>query len=307
MDPLSDVLGLLKPRSYMSAGVDIAGPWAIQFSRIGKGIKTGAIVAGECWLSVEGVDNPVHLQTGDCFLLPHGNPFFMGSNMDVPPVAAADVFATNTGYGHIRTVNGGGECLVVSSRFMLDGSQADLLLSLLPPLVHIHDHGETVALRHSVERMMEEMRKNEPGSTLVLQNLAHMMLIQALRQHLDKTPDGTGWFFALADKQIGAAIGAIHNAPAHPWTVEALASHTGMSRSAFAAKFKERVGKSPMAYLTRWRMLLAGERLGTSRDPVSVIALALGYESESAFSTAFKREMGCSPRQYSQLQGNTAA
>ncbi|OSQ37217.1 AraC family transcriptional regulator [Thalassospira mesophila] len=307
MDPLSDVLALLKPKSYMSAGIDIAGPWAIQFPGMGKGIKTGAVVSGDCWLAIDGVADPVHLQTGDCFLLPHGRAFLMGSDLNVEPVNAFDFFAANRSFGHIRTQNGGGDCLVLSSRFTLDGHQADLLLAMLPPIVHIRDHGETFALRHSVERMMEEMRKNEPGSTLVLQNLAHMMLVQALRQHLDTSSGGTGWFFALADKQIGTAIGAIHNAPAHPWTVEALASHAGMSRSAFAAKFKDRVGKSPMAYLTQWRMLLAGERLGTSRDPVSVIALALGYESESAFSTAFKREMGCSPRQYSQLRVNAAA
>lgn len=307
MDPLSDVLSLLKPRSYMSAGVDIAGAWGIQFPSLGRGIKTGAVVKGECWLSVEGVADPVHLKTGDCFLLPHGCAFFMGSSLGAAPIAAAEFFAKNKGFGHIRTVNGGGECVVASSRFILDGMQADLLLALLPPIVHIHEHGESAALRHSVERMMEEMRRNEPGSTLVLQNLAHMMLVQALRQHLDSAQDGTGWFFALSDRQLGAAIGAIHNDPAHPWSVELLANHAGMSRSAFAAKFKDRVGKSPMAYLTQWRMLLAGERLGTSREPVSVIALDLGYESESAFSTAFKREMGVSPRQYGQLRITSAA
>jgi AraC-like DNA-binding protein len=91
----------------------------------------------------------------------------------------------------------------------------------------------------------------------------------------------------------------MHAEPAHPWTLQDLAERAGMSRSSFALKFKETVGKSPMDYLTRWRMLLAGDRLAHSNDPVSVIALSLGYESESAFSTAFKRVMGCSPRQYS--------
>ena len=98
---------------------------------------------------------------------------------------------------------------------------------------------------------------------------------------------------------MSAAIGSMHDDPAHGWTFQELAERAGMSRSTFALKFKQTVGASPLEYLTRWRMLLAGDKLVNSSDPVSVIALSLGYESESAFSTAFKRVMGCSPRQYS--------
>jgi AraC-like DNA-binding protein len=112
------------------------------------------------------------------------------------------------------------------------------------------------------------------------------------------TDGHVGWLFALTDRQIGTAIAAMHEDPAHGWTLQALAERAGMSRSTFALKFKAMVGASPMDYLTRWRMLLAGDRLASSSDPVSVIALSLGYESESAFSTAFKRVMGCAPRQY---------
>jgi AraC-like DNA-binding protein len=126
------------------------------------------------------------------------------------------------------------------------------------------------------------------------------MLVQALRLHLaEGLRGGVGWLFALADKQMSAAIHSMHDAPAHRWSLQELAERAGMSRSTFALKFKEKVGESPMEYLTRWRMLLAGDKLVNSSDPVSVISLSLGYESESAFSTAFKRVMGCSPRQYS--------
>jgi AraC-like DNA-binding protein len=107
-----------------------------------------------------------------------------------------------------------------------------------------------------------------------------------------------GWLFALADTQMGAAITAMHESPGHRWTLQELGERVGMSRSIFALKFKATVGTSPMEYLTRWRMLLAGDRLTNSSDALSAIAVSLGYESESAFSTAFKRVMGCSPRQY---------
>ena len=195
--------------------------------------------------------------------------------------------------------NGGGDFLVVSSRFALDGNHAGILLRMLPPIVHIRKESDRAALRWSVERMMQELREGQPGGFLVIQHLAQMMLVQALRLHLAEGANGgVGWLFALADKQMGAAISAMHADPGHSWTLQALAARAGMSRSTFALKFKETVGKSPMEYLTRWRMQLAGDRLANAGDPVSVIALSLGYESESAFSTAFKRVMGCSPRQY---------
>jgi AraC-like DNA-binding protein len=101
---------------------------------------------------------------------------------------------------------------------------------------------------------------------------------------------------------VGAAINALHEDPAQRWTLQELAARAGMSRSSFALRFKETVGEAPMEYLTRWRMLLAGDRLTHSGDAVSAIALSLGYDSESAFSTAFKRVMGCSPRQYGRGQ-----
>jgi AraC-like DNA-binding protein len=125
------------------------------------------------------------------------------------------------------------------------------------------------------------------------------MLVQALRLHLaEGSRDGVGWLFALADKQIGATIGAIHDEPGRRWTLEALADVAGMSRSTFALKFKRKVGTSPMDYVTRWRMRLAADRLANGHESVASVALSLGYESESAFSTAFKRVMARSPRQY---------
>jgi AraC-like DNA-binding protein len=165
--------------------------------------------------------------------------------------------------------------------------------------VYIKKESDKSALRWSMERMMQELREPQPGGFLVVQHLAHMMLVQALRAHLAEGLRGSvGWLFALADPQMSAAIHSMHDDPAHPWTLQELAERVGMSRSSFALKFKETVGATPIDYLTRWRMLLAGERLTDSGDSISVISLSLGYESESAFSTAFKRVMGCSPRQY---------
>ena len=298
MDPLSDVLSLLKPRSYMFRGFDVGGPWSIQFPRH-EGIKCYAVVSGEVWLSVEGVRDPVRLEAGDCFLLPRGRPFRLASDLTLTPVDALTIFATARDAA-VASYNGGGDFFGVGGYFDFAGDHAGILLGVLPPIVHIRKESDKAALRWSIERMMQELREPQPGGYLVAQHLAHMMLVLALRLHLaEGLKGGVGWLFALSDRQMRAAISAMHGDLAHRWTLQALAERAGMSRSTFALKFKETVGTSPMEYLTRWRMMVAGDRLANSSDPVSVIALSLGYESESAFSTAFKRIMDCSPRQYS--------
>jgi AraC-like DNA-binding protein len=312
MDPLSDVLSLLKPRSYVSGGFDVGGALSVQFSRH-DGVKCYAVVSGQGWLAVEGAPDPVRLTTGDCFLLPRGWPFRLATDLTAPPIDALTMLATVrrdggvvsvngdvvSVIGGVVTVNGGGDCLIVGGHFALSGDHAGMLLGVLPPIVHIRKESDKAAMRWSLERMRQELRAGEPGGFLMAQHLAHMMLLQALRLHLaEGSSGGVGWLFALADRQMRAAIGAMHDAPSHRWTLQALAERAGMSRSTFALKFKETVGASPMDYLTRWRMLLAGDRLMNSGEPISVIARSLGYESESAFSTAFKRVMGCSPRQY---------
>jgi AraC-like DNA-binding protein len=296
MDPLSDVLSLLKPRTYVSGGFDVGGEWAIQFPQK-DGIKCYAVVSGACWLSVEGVLDAVHLQTGDCFLLPTGRPLCLASDLALAPIDAS-AFYTNARNGGIVSLNGGGSCLIVGGHFTLTGGHARILLGTLPPIVHLQTESDKAALRWSLERMRQELREQRPGGVLVTQQLAYMMLVQALRLHLEAGGGGVGWMFALADKQLSSAMNAMHENPANRWTLQTLAERAGMSRTIFTVRFKKTVGSSPMEYLTRWRMLLAGDRLQHTTDAVSEIALSLGYESESAFSKAFRRVMGCSPRQY---------
>lgn len=307
MDPLSNVLSLLKPRNYLSAGLDAGGDWSIQFPDQQEGIKCGAVVSGHCWLSVEGVLDAVHLRSGDSFLLPSGRPFRLASDMAFAPVDGVQIFSAPCKPG-IVSYNGGGDFFLLSSRFALEGSHADVLLRILPPIVHIRAESGQAALRWPVERMMEELREPQPGGFLVVQHLAQMMLVQALRLHLAEGLKGSvGWLFALADKQMSVAMNAMHDDPAHRWTLQELATLVGMSRSTFALKFKETVGTSPMDYLAHWRMLLAADRLENSSDPISVIAPSLGYESDTSFSMAFKKIMGCSPRQYGRRHTSAVA
>ena len=299
MDPLSDVISLLEPQSYRVGGFDVGGDWSIRFG-VHEGIKCYAVIAGQAWLAVEGVDEPVLLKAGDCFLLPRGRPFRIASDLALAPDDWRQHFpgARN---GALVTVNGGGSVTVLGGHFLVTGLRAEMLLGMLPPIVHLQSEVDRDALRWAFERMRQELAEPRPGSFLIVQQLAYMILVQALRLHLDEGK-GVGWLFALDDKHIGAAITAIHREPARRWTVKTLALEVGMSRSSFAARFRQRVGDGPIEYLTRWRMLLAGRGLSKG-EPIGAVARGLGYESESAFSTAFKRVMGDSPRRHARLGG----
>ncbi len=305
MDPLSEVLSLLKPQSYVSGGFRVDGDLAIQFPKH-QGIKCYAMLSGQCWLSVEGVPDAVLLTAGDCFLLPRGLPFRLATDLSLPPVEFNTLRLTPKFPCAVsgKESKEAEERYIAGGHFVLTGSHADTLLKSLPPIVHIRKESDKAAMRWSLQRMREELSDPQPGGSLIAQQLAYMMLVQALRLHLaDSARGSVGWLFALADKQMSAAITCMHDEPGHPWTLQKLAERVGMSRSVFALRFKETVGATPMEYLTRWRMVLAGDRLKNSDDSISAIACSLGYESESAFGKAFRRVMSCSPRQYSRSRG----
>ena len=296
-DPLSDVITLLKPRSYMSGGIDVGGEWSFEFEK-STCFFCFALVSGHCWLSLGDDGEAVRLAAGDFVALPHGPGFRLTSHLEVTPVDVRSLFTAPLN-GRIVSWQGGGACLGIAAFFTFATEHARVLLGLLPSVVHIRDHAEQVLMQWYVERMMAVLRNPQPGSALLGEHLAQILLIEMLRLHVAQTDTrGVGWIFALADRQLSAAIHAMHDRPGNHWTLHELASEAGMSRSAFAVRFKKKVGTSIMEYLTQWRMLLASDRLVSSRDSVSAIALSVGYESESAFSFAFKREMGCSPRQY---------
>ncbi len=304
MDPLSSVLTLLKPRSYMAGGLDMGEPWSLAFGRY-EGVKFHALVSGACWLAVEGVAAPLRIAAGDGILLPSGRPFRMASDLALPPVEALSVIPQPLN-GGIFTYHGGGACLGLGGHVALSGDSA-FLLEGLPPVIHLAKASDRAAMRGSLEQMIQELREPRPGSALIAQHLVSVMLVQALRLHLEAGAGGLGWLAGLADPQLRAALGCIHGEPARAWTLPHLAARAGMSRSAFAQRFKAVVGTAPIDYLIRWRMRLAGDRLATSRDTLAEIAAAAGYASESAFAMAFKRVMGCPPRGYGRRRQAEAA
>jgi AraC-like DNA-binding protein len=301
-DPLSEVLALLKPQSYTSGGFALRGDLAISFPRH-QGIKCYAMLSGQCFLTIEGAADPVVLNAGDCFVLPRGLPFVLATDPALPPVHYS-VAKVRLSMSHEAPDMTPGDRYLVGGHFVLTGGPARMLLESLPAIVHIGREADRAAMRWSLERMREELRAPQPGGSLIVQQLAYMMLIQALRLHLsDASVAVPGWMSALSDKHMSIAIACMHQEPGRRWTLESLAERVGMSRSVFALRFREIVGVTPMEYLTRWRMLLACDRLKDSSEGLSAIAQSLGYESESAFGKAFRRVMGCSPRKYNRSGG----
>jgi AraC-like DNA-binding protein len=305
MDPLSEVLALLKPQSLSSGGFMVPGDMAIYFPKH-QGIKCYAMLAGQCWLVVDGVPEPVLLDVGDCFILPRGLPFRLATDLSLEPIHYTLAWGLLSKTNDVPEVTEGMR-YIAGGFFGFTGGHAEMLLHSLPPIVHIRRESDKAAMRWSLERMREELRDPQPGGSLIAQQLAYMMLIQALRLHLaDTASAGRGWLSALADKHMSIAIASMHNDPGYPWTLQSLAERVGMSRSVFALRFRETVGATPMEYLARWRMLLAADRLKNSSDGLSAIAQSLGYESESAFGKAFRRVMGCSPSQYTRATPSCA-
>ena len=298
MDPLSDVISFLEPRSYFVGGFEAGGDWSVRFGAY-DGIKCYAVASGACWLAVEGAGEPVHLNQGDCVLLPHGWPIRVASDLALPPDDWRRHFHGPRDSGALARLNDGGGVTVFGGHFQLAGPQAEILLGMLPPIVHLQSEADRETLHWAINRMRQELTDSKPGNVLIVQQLVYMIIVQALRIHLEEG-QGVGWLFALSDKHVGAAIAAIHREPARRWTVAALAAEVGMSRSGFAARFRQLVGDGPIEYLRRWRMLLAGRKVSRG-EPIGAIARALGYQSETAFSTAFKRVTGCTLRHHARL------
>ena len=303
IDPLSDILSLLRPQRQGSGAIDFGGDWRAKFPAH-RGVRCYAVSRGECFIGVQGVGEPIHLIRDDCVLLASGTPFWMGSASNATPIATSDLglFAQDS----ISTVNGGGACVLVGGHFLLDNAHERLLSRALPPLVVVRDKGQREALGSALKGLWLELKSPQPGSRLVVDHLNQMMLIFALRLYVSSgAQQPMGWLSALADKRIAKALAAIHGSFEQHWTLHALATQAGTSRTIFAQRFKALVGLTPMAYLTEWRMMTAAQRLRESNMPISEIALAVGYGSGTSFGTAFRKTFGVAPSVYAR-QGKAA-
>lgn len=288
---------MLRPRSAVSAGLDAGGDWAIRFPPH-DGIKFNAVMRGACWVRVDGETEPRRIEAGDCFLLTRGRPFLFATDLALTPIDSPAIY--DRAVDGIATCNGGGDFFLIGGRFAFEGDYAGLLFDALPAIVHLRDASSQAAvLRWSLDQLALEIKGAAPGQTLMADHLAQIMLLQVLRLWLAGGPSKlSGWLGALSDPRLARAIGAMHADPKHRWTLATLADRAGMSRTTFAERFRGAVGRTPLDYLTDWRMRIAADRLRRTGDSVASIAFSVGYESEAAFSTAFRRVLGRAPTRY---------
>lgn len=301
-DPIAVAIGLLRPRTVVKVGLHAAGPWAVRFEPYPH-VSLGVVARGQCWLALEGHE-PVLLTEGDFYLLGNPPPYLLASELTATPRAAKPLWDTAAD-GAVRIGPPAEEdTYLCGGHFSFDDTNADILLDVLPPLVHVHatdPRGELLA--HLSHLLVTEAETTALGSSLVLDHLAQVLFVHMLRAHADQTDRPTGWLGALNNDGIGAALRAMHAHVAHRWTLKELADISRMSRSAFAATFKTQVGTPPLEYLIQWRMSLARDALRRGTRSITELAFATGYESESAFSTAFRRVVGISPKHYRDSPG----
>ena len=296
-DPFSDILRLTQAQSLLTGGFSAGGRWAVRFPAPDK-IKFFAVVKGSCWARLEGQAEPARFEAGDVGLLSAHLWSILSSDLETEPIEAMALFS---GAGRSTAQLGDGSTFVhLGGHVLLDPVSGPLLLNVLPPWIHIRASSpHATAFGWLLERLVAERAESQPGSRLASAQLSQLLFIEILRAHLATSAQlDAGWLRAWSDARIAPAIRAMHEDPARTWHLEDLAQACAMSRTTFATYFKTVAGVPPLTYLADWRMRLAERALRDAATPVSVVAQTLGYASESAFSHAFKRATGNSPKAY---------
>jgi len=318
LDPITDLFQTMQIVGVVHGRLEATAPWGLKREAdVTEGISKdlhsaqsatspfhfahfGMVSRGNCWLSVEGIPDPIPLAGGDCFLLAPGSAYTLRDNPRTPARSFCEVAPRNG--SHVIDYGGGGApTTIISGWFRFCGTSVKALTRFLPPLILVKaDQAQSLALHTTLSMLASETADSAPGSDLVVNRLADMLFIHSIRAHIGSQSEAckSGLLRAIFDPQIGVALKSMHEKVEHPWTVESLATASGMSRSAFAVSFKELVGETPLEYLTSWRMQKATGLLQKGDKKLFEVAKSVGYDSDASFSKAFKRAFGVAPREY---------
>ena len=300
-DALTDVLDMLKPRGRVFCCTEVSAPWAMRMPGDGY-VRFHVIERGDAWLKMEGGKQGTPLGSGDLVIVPHGKGHVLADGPKTKPVPIIRLVKGKADSNILLQHGGGGaQTLMTCCTFQFVNGDYNPLLAVLPPLIHIPRGREQLDewLEPTLKMLAYEARYPRPGSETLIARLIDIVLVKAVRLWVEEQPhDKGGWLGALRDPQIGTVLGVIHREPHRDWSVSSLAREVAMSRSIFAAKFNSLVGEPPLTYLTRSRLWQSSKLLADGNLSVGETALRVGYESEAAFSRAFKRHFGYSPLAY---------
>jgi AraC-like DNA-binding protein len=315
LDPITDIFRTMHVTAFGLHRLEATAPWGVEQEKQTEEKVTPSdkkisptdlahfamLSRGNCWLSVEGIPEPIPLTGGDCFLLARGTSIVLRDSPRTRPRWSFREIGAKANNNVAHYGGGGAPTTIVCGSFIFDRASLKPITQLLPSFILIKaEQARTLALDNTMQALASEMAEQAPGSEVVATRLAEVLFIQVLRAHIASGVEwrNKGWLRAIFDPQMGTALSAIHDSVNTPWTVESLAEAAGMSRSAFAARFKGLVGQTPLEYVTEWRMQKAMQLLQQRDTKLIDVARSVGYESGAAFSKAFKRVVGANPGEY---------
>ncbi|MFJ8623564.1 AraC family transcriptional regulator [Kitasatospora sp. NPDC093550] len=308
MDVVSDAIAAVRTGRPSSNRLRVAGRWGARIPAY-AGAGFHVVLAGGCWLRADGGE-PLRLEPGDAVLLPHGSGHAL-SDGELTADRAARLPELDTLLGPHRRpdpaasaaaaparADAPGAADLLCGKYRLDHGLGHPLMRELPQVVHLPTRtGEHPELRAAVDLLSTELTAARPGGELAVPGLIDLLLVYLVRAWTTRR-GADGWGAALTDPVVAAALAAVHEDPAHPWTAEALAARAGVSRATLTRRFTTLTGRPPMAYLTWWRMTRAAGLLRDTPDPLETIARKVGYASPYALSHAFTRHFGTTPGRY---------
>jgi AraC-like DNA-binding protein len=320
MDALSDVLRVAHLTGGVFLHAEFSAPWCIAtrvspehcMPALGPAshlIPYHYVLEGDLHVRVEGQDGvELAISTGEIVLFPGNNLHLMGSDLSQPPVAGRDIIKPPEGGGLYSIHHGGNgrRTRMICGFLGCASAEGNPVISTLPPLLKlsVQQGGAAEWIRSTFQYAAEEVSACRPGSETVLAKLSELLFVEAVRRYAEALPDGqTGWFAGLRDPFVARTLALLHGDIIRRWTVDDLGREVGLSRSALADRFTRLIGVPPMHYLASWRMQVATQKLRNTSTPLARIAEIVGYDSEAAFSRAFKKAFRVPPAAWRRSNG----
>jgi AraC-like DNA-binding protein len=314
MDAFSEILSGVKLKGALFFSAEFSAPWgfsAPSSKLVAAELAPGVVhlvlyhfvIDGGALVQMDGRP-PLELKPGDIVIFPHGDPHHMTSGNDAKapfPSYGISAKIKARDLGTLRAGGGGKTSRFVCGYMTCDPYLSRPILNGLPPVFKVNIRSDRAGqwLENSILHLVEEAASGQVGSEAMLAKLSEALFVDTLRRYVAGLPEHhTGWLAGARDPIVGKSLGLLHGRIAHPWTIADLADEVGISRSALVERFTRYLSEPPMTYLTRWRLQLAARSLESTSRGVAEIAASVGYESEAAFSRAFKRDFGKAPGQY---------